>query len=118
MQPQDDRKLWDFLGQASQPQVSGKFTDDTLRRIRLESAREEATSSFSWLGWLQHSWRTLGGITTGVALLTVLFAWQNTLVPSPDSALLSTAPVDDPAAFKDLDLVLNDNELWLGTISY
>jgi len=114
MQPQDDHTLWDLLGKAPQPQVSGKFTDDVLRRIRLSTS----DTASSWQSWWKKSWRTLGGLTTGLALLAFLFTWQNSLAPSPNDVLLAKAPVDDPVAFKDLDLVLNDNELWLGTVSY
>jgi hypothetical protein len=49
MHRDEDRQLWDLLGQASAPTVSPFFARNVARRVRAES--ESARSRASWLLW-------------------------------------------------------------------
>ena len=49
MDRDEDRQLWDLLGQASAPRVSPFFARNVALRVRVES--ESARSRTSWLLW-------------------------------------------------------------------
>jgi len=118
-----DRPLWDLLGRTRKPEVPGHFTDDVLRRIRLEKSQ---SPEWSLRLWLAESWKILGASTTAMALLTVSLLYQTNHPvtfsmarnDTPDiSALLASVPTN---ALADLsaDTSLDDNDIWLGTVSY
>ncbi len=118
-----DSPLWDLLGQVPEPAAPGRFSDDVLRRIRL-SGDNLGDGPFIWLA---RSWRMLGGITAGTALLAAAVCFQTgktgmadlaTQNPHDLSALLASAPVNDVVDLGDLDISVDDNELWLGSVSY
>lgn len=123
MQPHDEEKtpLWDLLSEAGKIVPPKRFTDDVLRRIRMEVASETKP-----LEWFYASWRLLAGITVAVTILVSSIVFQEdyfasdlALNDNPEiSELIASVPVNQISELSDLDTSINDNDLWLDTTSY
>jgi len=127
MQPNEDaadRPLWELLDCLPIRKAPGSFTDDVLRRIRLERA---ADSEPPFGAWLSQSWKTLLAVTASVALLVGGLSFQElpwgnetfTLNEASEmSFLLASVPVDELGEMGDLDTSVNETDIWLDNTSY
>ena len=121
-EPEDpqNQPLNRLLARLPRPQVHGHFADDVLRQIRLELDSETNAGD-----WFIRSWRILAGVTASVALIAGSLVFQGNNADSlaqenqPDmSNLIASVPVNDLSELRDLDMSVNDNDIWLGTASY
>lgn len=124
MQPQDDKQLWELLNGTSQMQVPANFTNNVLHRIRLENSDKTEVKFSAWLG---QSWRLITGLTTGAAVLVSMLLFQENysggyslaLSDKPEhSKLIASVPFSDLDEFSELDISIDDNDLWLDISSY
>ena len=115
-----DRALNQMLAGLPRPQVRGSFADNVLRQIRMELDSETNAGD-----WFRRSWKMLAGITASVALIASSLVFQGNHANfiaqenQPDvSNLIASVPVSDLNELRDLDMSVNDNDIWLGTVSY
>lgn len=122
LEPEDtqEQSLNHLLAGLPRPQAPGCFANDVLRRIRLKLDSETNVRD-----WFLRSWRMLAGVTASVALIASSLIFQGNHADSlaqenqPDvSTLIAFVPVNDLTELPDLDMSVNDNDIWLGTASY
>ncbi|MDP9005214.1 MAG: hypothetical protein M3N12_10560 [Verrucomicrobiota bacterium] len=110
MNRDDDKRLWDLLGQAAEPKVSPFFSRNVVREIR------QATGSRA-----PRRWFGLRGLipATGVAVALALMVFLRSPSPvssTPDSPAdtISVVSAQDYEVIADLDdlLVSDDNPSW------
>lgn len=100
MKREDDEKLWDLLGQASEPKISPFFARNILREIRKPA------------GWTNlREWfrvrRLVPAASLVVALMAVVFL-RMSLGPTadPESEMLTNMNAQDYEVMADLDDLL------------
>ncbi|HEY5895098.1 MAG TPA: hypothetical protein VIT91_17905 [Chthoniobacterales bacterium] len=132
MDRNDDKELWDLLGQARQPRVRGSFADNVLREIRRSEAdlkeKNEDRSGFS------RFWKRLTApLAVGAAAVIIVGFYSSLQQPGPIGG--GSISNGTPAAFNDaagqiaaadfdglenIDDYLHedDNSVWLGNGSF
>lgn len=132
MDRNDDKELWDLLGQARQPRSPGSFTDNVLREIRRSEVDSEQKSGSK--SGLSRFWAWIAPPLAAAAAAVVITGMHFSIqapgpVGSGSISAASLAAIHDAAgqmAAVDLDDVeqiddyLNDddNTVWLGTASF
>lgn len=132
MDRNDDKELWDLLGQARQPQVRGSFADDVLREIRRSEVDLQKTNeSRSGLSrfW---TWMT-APLAIGAAAVVIVGVYSSVQQPGPigggfvsGEALTVINDAAGQIAAADLDGVENiddylredENSVWLVNASF
>jgi hypothetical protein len=104
MKRDDDPKLWDLLGQASEPKISPFFARNVLREIRKPS--DWATLR----GWLTPR-RLIPALGGAAALIAVVFLRMHTSVaPLAPSDTLANVEAQDYEVMADLDDLLASDD--------
>ena len=110
MKRDEDRQLWDLLGQARPAEVSPFFARNVIRRIRERGQRPE------WLRWLQA--KTLIPATgLAVALVATMLLMQRpaSLNPADDTPdVIAALDPQDYDIIADLDelMAADESNLW------
>lgn len=106
MKREEDEKLWDLLGQATQPTASPFFARNVLRKLR--EAQGEPSPSRSWyLRWLVPAAGVAIVIIAGLALPTQ-FIKQQRAETRPD--IVALADGQDSDLIADLDDLMASDE--------
>ena len=109
MKREEDEKLWDLLGRATEPTASPFFARNVLRKLR--EAQGESSPNRSWyLRWLIPAAGVAVVIIAGLALPTQIIKQQReasrpeivALAESQDNDLI--ADLDDLMGFDDSSL--------------
>jgi hypothetical protein len=104
MKRDDDPKLWDLLGQASEPKISPFFARNVLREIRKPNAWA------TWRGWLSPR-RLISAVGAATALIAVAFLRMHTSVaPLAPSDPLANVEAQDYEVMADLDDLLASDD--------
>ncbi|HSV63727.1 MAG TPA: hypothetical protein VLH83_10325 [Chthoniobacterales bacterium] len=107
MKREEDEKLWDLLGQGTEPTASPFFARNVLRKLR-EAQGESSSSSRSWyLRWLVPSAGVAIVIIAGLALPTQ-FIKQQRSETRPD--IVALADGQDSDLMADLDDMMASDE--------
>lgn len=106
MDRQDDEKLWDLLGRASEPAASPFFARNVLRKIR-EAQGESVTRSWWNLRWLVPAAGVAVVIIAGLALPNQLIK-QHRSDTRPEVVALADAQDSDLLA--DLDEMMGSDD--------
>lgn len=97
----EDEAVWKSLDHGSIPQISPRFTSDTLRRLRLEN---EALST-PWWQKLFSPKAVLATSATALAALAIMLSLPDEPSPAPartaESEPTNPAPVEDWDNFED-----------------
>jgi hypothetical protein len=111
MEPQDDKKLWDFLGRLAEPTLSPFFARNVLRKVREEPARFERVRN--WFGvWKLVGASAVAALVIGLALVTHHPAPQT--ASSSDSDVVAKIDPQDYDVVADLDSLIawDENSVW------
>lgn len=105
MKRDDDQKLWDLLGKASEPKISPFFARNVLREIR---------RSGDWAtlrGWLDPR-RLIPALGAAAALIAVVFLRLHTAVApvAAPSDTLANVEAQDYEVMADLDDLLASDD--------
>ena len=84
----EDDSVWSMLDQASPPELSSRFTADTLRRCRLEADSPKS----SWWHKLLSPKPLIGAAVAALALVATVIS----LPKDPAPAQAKTAPISAP----------------------
>jgi hypothetical protein len=112
MRREDDQKLWDLLGRASEPAVSPFFARNVLRTLRSQPVFLRSLGE--WFGLR----RLIPAATVAVALMVAVFVARTPVAPEIAGANESdpVAKIDpqDYDVVADLDELLasDENTLW------
>jgi hypothetical protein len=104
MKREEDEKLWDLLGRATEPAVSPFFARNVLRKLR--EAQGESASRRWYARWLVPAAGVAVVIIAGLALPTQIIR-QNHSNSRTDSVALTEAADNDLMADLD-DLMASD----------
>ena len=111
MKREDDRQIWDLLGQARPVEVSPFFARDVVRKIRERKARLESIRS--WLRPLALIPATGLAVAIIVAVLTMHRPASVTPADNVPEVVASIDPQDyDVIADLDELMAADDNNLW------
>ena len=106
MKREEDEKLWDLLGQATEPTASPFFARNVMRKLR--QAQGESSSTRSWyLRWLVPAAGVAIVIIAGLALPTQ-FIKQQRAETRPD--IVALADGQDSDLIADLDDLMASDE--------
>ena len=111
MEPQDDKELWDVLGQLHEPTISPFFARNVLRKIRQEPSRFERVRN-----WF--SVRKLAGASAVAAVFVALALVTHHPGPrttsSNDLDALARIDPQDYDVVADLDELIawDENTVW------
>ena len=105
MRREEDEKLWDLLGRATEPAASPFFARNVLRKIR--EAQGELAPRRWFARWLVPAAGVAVVIIAGLALPTQIIR-QNHSNPRTDSVALTDAADNDLMA--DLDDLMGSDE--------
>jgi hypothetical protein len=112
MRREDDRDLWDLLGQAAQPRLSAFFARNVVRRIREKPGR------FDWVRTWFSLRRLVPASAIAVAVIggAIVMQHPTTRTAASESAPDAVAKIDpqDYEVVADLDELLasDENSLW------
>jgi hypothetical protein len=111
MEPQDDKKLWDFLGLLPQPTLSPFFARNVLRRIRQEPTH------FEWVRNWFSVWRLTGASALAalvISLAVVTHHPGSQTASSKDSDVVAKIDPQDYDVVADLDALIawDENNVW------
>jgi hypothetical protein len=106
MKREEDEKLWDLLGRATEPTASPFFARNVLRKLR--EVQGESSPSRSWyLRWLAPAAGMAVVIIAGLALPTQIIKQQRS-DSRPDTIALADSQDSDLMADLD-DLMASDD---------
>ena len=107
MKREEDEKLWDLLGHATEPAASPFFARNVLRKIR--EARGESVPRHSWyLRWLVPAAGVAVVIIAGLALPTQIINHQDRSTLGFES--LASVESQDSDLMADLDDLMASDE--------
>jgi hypothetical protein len=110
MKPEDDKKLWDFLGQLPQPTLSPFFARNVLRKIRQEPTH------FEWRNWFS-PWRLTGASAVAALVIGLVLVTHHPglqIASSSDSDVVAKIDPQDYDVVADLDALIawDENNAW------
>jgi hypothetical protein len=111
MEPQDDKKLWDVLGQLPKPALSPFFARNVLRKIRQEPSRLERARN--WLSMRKVvAASVVAAIFVAIAVVTHYPGLRAT--SSSDSDVVAKVDPQDYDVVADLDTLIawDENDVW------
>ncbi|MGE5209237.1 MAG: hypothetical protein ACM3KL_07910 [Alphaproteobacteria bacterium] len=111
MEPQDDKKLWDFLGRLPEPTLSPFFARNILRTIRQEPTHFERLRNRFGV------WRLVGASTVAVLVIGLALVTHHPgpqTAPSSDSDVVAKVDPQDYDVVADLDALIawDENSVW------
>jgi hypothetical protein len=111
MEPQDDKELWDILGQLPKPTLSPFFSRNVLRKIRQEPNRFERVRN--WFGVR----KIIGASAVAavfVAVALVMHYPGPRTTSSSDSDVVAKVDPQDYDVVADLDALIawDENSVW------
>ena|SRR2546423_6980555 len=105
MNRQEDEKLWDLLGRASEPVASPFFARNVLRKVR-EAQGEPAPRGWWNLRWLVPATGVAVVIIAGLALPNQIIKQQRS---DARPAVVALADAQDSDLMADLDDLMSDD---------
>ncbi len=111
MEPEDDKKLWDFLGRLPEPTLSPFFARNVLREIRQEPIHFERVRN--WFG----VWKLVGASAVAALVIGLALVTHHPAPPtafSHDSDLVAKVDPQDYDVVADLDALIawDENSVW------
>ena len=111
MEPEDDKKLWDILGQVPEPILSPFFARNVVRSVRNGTTQFERMRH--WLSWRRLAASSaLAIVVIGVAIATHRPVSERTATPGAD--VVAKIDPQDYDVVADLDELIawDENSVW------
>jgi len=111
MEPEDDKKLWDFLGKVPEPTLSPFFARNVVRSVRQETMPFEKMRQ--WLSWR----RLVAASAVVVVLIGMAIATHRPVsktMATPDADVVAKIDPQDYDVVADLDELIawDENSVW------